>query len=559
MHLGKEFLLPLIIILSAFLIITGCQEGATPMADAANSISEEHYAQHIATLSSDEFEGRSPSSAGEDKTLTYLESEFKALGLQPGNGDRYLQEVPLVKFRSDYDPALRIRGNEQSLDLTYKDAFMAVTRRMVASVALNQSELVFAGYGIIAPEYDWNDYQDIDVRGKTVIVLVNDPGYATEDADLFNGKAMTYYGRWTYKYAEAARQGAEGVIIVHETGPAGYPWEVVQNSWSGPQFYLEATDKNRSRGAIEGWITTEAAEEVFAAAGLNFEEQKQNALEENFQANALGLDASFSIRNEIRNSRSHNFLAVWPGSERSDEYIIYTAHWDHFGIDSTREGDQIFNGARDNATGVAALLEIARAFTRLPERQQRSILFLSVTAEERGLLGSKYYGTHPVYPLTKTVAAINMDALNIWGRTRDVTVVGYGNSELDEYVQAAAEEQGRYVRPDPEPEKGGYYRSDHFSFARQGVPALAADHGVDHVEKGEDWMREEMDAWIEDNYHKPSDEYRPDEWDLSGALEDIRLLFKVGYRLSHESTFPNWREGTEFKALRDSAMAELSE
>jgi len=529
------------------------------MSDAFNSITEEQFTNHITTLSSDEFEGRGPSSAGEEKTLNYLRQQFAALGLQPGNGDSFLQDVPLVQSTSKYDSALHIRGEEQSLDLEYKDAFMAVTRRMEESVALHQSELVFAGYGITAPEYDWYDYQYIDVRGKTVVVLVNDPGYATEDPDLFNGKAMTYYGRWTYKYEEAARQGAAGVIIVHETGPAGYPWEVVRNSWSGPQFYLEAADKNMSRCAVEGWITTEAAGELFAAAGLDFKEQKQRALEEDFQATALGLEASFSIRNSIENSMSHNFLAVWPGTERSDEFIIYTAHWDHFGIDGTQDGDKIFNGARDNATGVAALLEIARAFTRLPEPPKRSILFLAVTAEERGLLGSKYYGTHPVYPLTKTVAAINMDALNIWGRTKDVTVVGYGNSELDEYVQAAAEEQDRYVRPDPEPEKGGYYRSDHFSFARQGVPALAMDHGVDHVEKGEEWMREEMDEWIEENYHKPSDEYRPDEWDLSGAIEDIRLWFDIGHRLSNDSALPNWREGTEFKALRDSAMAEVTE
>ncbi|MEJ2051893.1 MAG: M28 family metallopeptidase, partial [Calditrichota bacterium] len=353
---------------------------------------------------------------------------------------------------------------------------MAVTRRMQESVSIKNSGLVFAGYGIVAPEYDWNDYENLDVRGKTVVVLVNDPGYATEDSSVFNGKAMTYYGRWTYKYEEAARQGASGVLIVHETGPAGYSWDVVRNSWSGPQFYLEAEDKNMSRCAVEGWITRDAAERLFQAAGLDLDTQKQAALKPDFKPVDLGMTASFGIHNTIKNSMSHNFLAMLPGSKRPDEYVVYTAHWDHFGKDTTLEGDQIYNGARDNATGVAGLMEIARAFKALPEPPERSILLLAVTAEERGLLGSKYYATHPIYPVDKTVAAINMDALNIWGPTKDVTVVGYGNSELDDYVETAAKEQGRAVRPDPEPEKGGYYRSDHFSFARVGIPSLAAEH-----------------------------------------------------------------------------------
>ncbi len=535
--------------------LSGCQKGEHPVEHAIQTINESSYTRHIQTLASDEFQGRSPSSEGEKKTLTYLQDHCRRLGLQPGNGESYLQEVPLVRFDSEYDEAMEITNQDESFTLGYQKDLMAVTRRMRESVRLDQSDLVFAGYGIIAPEYDWNDYQGLDVRGKTVVVLVNDPGYATEDPDLFNGKAMTYYGRWTYKYEEAARQGASGVIIIHETGPAGYPWEVVRNSWTGPQFYLKAKDENMSRCALEGWMTSEAADRLFQSADMDLEEQKKAALTGEFRGTSLGLQASFAIRNEIENSQSYNILAMLPGDERPDEYIIYMAHWDHFGIEHDREGDKIYNGARDNATGVAALLEIASAFTRLPDPPGRSIAFLFVTAEERGLLGSKYYADHPIFPLRKTVAAINMDALNIWGRTRDVTVVGYGNSELDDYVEAAAEKQGRYVRPDPEPEKGGFYRMDHFSFARVGVPALAAEHGVDHVEQGEDWMREEMDEWVEQNYHKPSDEYRPDAWDLSGALEDIRLLFRVGHRLSVESAFPNWREGTEFKTMRDSTMA----
>ena len=525
------------------------------MKNALDAISVQTLTENIKTLGSDAFEGRSPSSPGEEKTMNFLRQQFESLGFKPGNGTSFLQDVPLMEFTSQHDPAMRIRHGDETIELEYKEDLMAVTRRMQESVSIKNSEMVFAGYGIVAPEYNRNDYEHLDVRGKTVVVLVNDPGYATEDSSVFNGKAMTYYGRWTYKYEEAARQGAAGVIIVHETGPAGYPWDVVRNSWSGPQFYLEAEDQNMSRCAVEGWITRDTAERLFQAAGLNFADQKRAALEPDFKPVDLHMAASYGIRNRIENSMSHNFLAVLPGSERPDEYVVYMAHWDHFGKDTTREGDQIYNGARDNATGVAGLLEIARAYKALPEPPERSILLLAVTAEERGLLGSKYYASHPVYPLNKTVAAINMDALNIWGPTNDVTVVGYGNSELDDYVEATAQEQGRAVRPDPEPEKGGYYRSDHFSFARVGVPALAAEHGVESAEHGEEWMRRQMDEWVEQHYHKPSDEYDPETWDLSGAVQDIRLLFRIGYRLSTEDTFPNWREGTEFRALRDEQMA----
>jgi len=515
------------------------------------SISEDGLIPHIQTLSSDEFQGRSPSSPGEEKTLDYLQDQFKQLGLHPGNGESYLQEVPLVKMASDHDEIMKISGEKTSLELQYKNDMVANTRRMVESVALEDSELVFAGYGIVAPEYDWNDYENLDVEGKTVIVLVNDPGYATEDPELFTGEAMTYYGRWTYKCEEAARQGAAGVLIVHETGPAGYPWEVVRNSFSGPQFYMESEDKNMSRPVIEGWITTETAERLFQEAGLEFPTMKRRALAEDFAAPSLGLTVSYSIRNTIEHSVSHNVMAVLPGAEQPEEYVIYSAHWDHFGVD---EEGRIYNGARDNATGLAAMLEIARAYTELPEPPKRSILFLPVTAEERGLLGSEYYGTHPVKPLDRSVAAINMDALNIWGPTRDITVIGYGNSELDEYVDAVAEQQGRYVRPDPEPEKGRFYRMDHFSFAKEGLPALATEHGVDHAEHGEDWMIERIDEWTEENYHKPSDMFDADEWDLSGAVDDTRMYFQVGYELANTETFPNWREGTEFKAKRDAML-----
>lgn len=522
--------------------------------DPANTISEDTFRTHIEVLASDEFEGRSPSSAGEEKTMEYLQTEFQQLGLEPGNGGNYLQDVPLIEMRSDYNEQMTIRGTDETLELEYTEDFMAISLHMEEDVALHESELVFAGFGIVAPEYDWNDYENLDVEGKTVIVLVNDPGYETNDDSLFNGKAMTYYGRWTYKYEEAARQGAAGVIIVHEVGAAGYPWGVVRNSWSGPQFYLEAGDNYASRPTLEAWITTEAALRIFDQAGLDFATEKQKATQQRFKPKVLGSRVSYALKNRYEQTVSHNFLALWPGDDRPDEYIVYMGHWDHFGVDTSNGNREIYNGARDNATGVAGLLEVARAYTELPERQSRSILFLAVTAEERGLLGSKYYASHPVYPEHKTVAAINMDALNIWGPTKDITITGYGNSELDDVVEDVAEAQDRYVRPDPEPEKGGYYRSDHFSFAREGVPALAASFGVDHAEHGEEWMLDQINDWNAENYHKPSDEYLPDEWDLSGAIQDLRMYFHVGLKLANSSDFPNWREGTEFRAKRDEDM-----
>jgi uncharacterized Ntn-hydrolase superfamily protein/Zn-dependent M28 family amino/carboxypeptidase len=381
-------------------------------------------------------------------------------------------------------------------------------------------------------------------------MLVNDPGFATKDPQLFNGRAMTYYGRWTYKYEEAARQGAAGAIIIHETAPAAYGWDVVKNGWTGPQFNLISEDKNLSRCAVEGWITTETTHEIFEMAGLNFDELKSAAMQQDFKAVPFELKTSITLKNTIRESKSRNVLALIPGSERADEYIFYMAHWDHFGIDPMLEGDQIYNGALDNATGTTALIELAEAFKKLQEPPKRSVVFMAVTAEEQGLLGSMYYATHPIYPTHKTVAAINMDSLNIYGRMKDITVVGYGNSELDDYVDAEAAEQGRSVRPDPTPERGSFYRSDHFSFAKQGIPSINTQAGIDHVEHGKEWTLEKMDKYRIEKYHKPSDEFDPN-WDLSGAEDDMRLLFKIGYKLSMESLFPNWREGNEFKAIRD--------
>ncbi|MBE0461651.1 MAG: M28 family peptidase [Candidatus Aminicenantes bacterium] len=543
----KKYFFPAFTLAVVVLMFFGCSKKNKELELALDSISAEEFAKNVAVLSSDEFEGRGPSSSGEEKTVNFLKGEFQEIGLKPGNGESYFQEVPVVEITADPSAKLRVKKGKKSTLFSYGNEFMAWTSRFVEESSLADSEMVFVGYGIKAPEYNWNDYEGIDVRGKTVVMLVNDPGFATEEPELFNGRAMTYYGRWTYKFEEAARQGAEGALIIHETEPAAYPWEVVKNSWSGPNFSLDSEDNNMSCCAVEGWLPIEVSRKIFEIAGKDLDELKSSATKHGFKAVPLGLKASITLKNKIEKKKSRNVIALLPGSNRSDEYIFYMAHWDHFGIDPTLEGDQIFNGAMDNATGTAALIELARSFMKIKSPPpSRSIVFLAVTGEEQGLLGSQYYATHRIFPLSKTVAAINMDAMNIFGRMKDITIIGYGNSELDDYVEAVAAEQGRVVRPDPTPERGSFFRSDHFSFAKQGVPALYTGSGIDHVEYGEEWTRAKMDKYLAENYHKPSDEYDPN-WDLSGAIEDLKLLFKVGYKLSMESIFPKWKEGSGFK------------
>ncbi|MFQ5876889.1 MAG: M28 family peptidase [Acidobacteriota bacterium] len=534
--------------------LVGCAPPADPEAAALTTITADDLARHIRTLSSDRFEGRFPSSPGEERTIEYLKGRFESLGLRPGNGDSFFQDVPLVSIAADPDTRLVVEGGTGTSSFAYGDQFMAWTTRVVRRAEIVASDMVFVGYGTVAPEFEWDDYAGIDVRGRTVVMLVNDPGFATKDEDLFEGRAMTYYGRWTYKFEEAARQGAAGAFIVHETEPAAYPWEVVRGSWSGEQFGLVSPDRNMSRAAVEGWVTQQTARALFSQAGLDFDALKEKAARRGFRAVPMGLTTSVALDNTTRESTSRNVLALLRGRERPDEYVIYMAHWDHLGTDPDLEGDSIYNGALDNASGTATLLELAEAFASLDPPPARSIVFLATTAEEQGLLGSAFYAANPVYPPEKTVAAINMDGANIWGPMRDVTIVGYGKSELDDYVARAARRQGRRVRPDPEPEKGFYYRSDHFTLAKVGIPALYTDAGIDHVEHGEEWGRARRDEYTAERYHKPSDEFDPG-WDLSGAVDDARLLFMAGYRLANGTDFPSWREGTEFKARRDAMMA----
>ena len=547
----KKLMLLISLLFPLSVYSSGCQND--DIQSAVMSINAVALSKHIQTISSDEYEGRGPSSRGEEKTIGYIRGEFEKLELKPGNGESYFQQVPLVSITTDSDTKTVIQAGEETLSFSYGKDCMVWTKRELEAVSLENSEMVFVGYGIVAPEYGWNDYKGLDVRGKTVVMLVNDPGFAVQDSALFNGNAMTNYGRWTYKYEEAARQGAEAAFIIHETKPAAYPWEVVSNSWALPQFDLRTKDKNMSRCAVEGWFTIDSTRTIFQQAGLNLDQLKTDAAKPGFEHVPIDLKASVTLKNTIKEVLSNNVLAVLPGHARADEYIIYMAHWDHLGLNPLLEGDQIYNGALDNATGIAGLIELAEAFTKLPSPPARSIVFLAVTAEEQGLLGSEYFARRSNYPPTKMVAAINMDGLNIYGKMKDITLIGYGNSDLDDYVKSAASEQGRKVRPDPESEKGYFYRGDHFSFAKQGIPALWVEKGMDHVEHGEEWTKKQKDFFTENHYHKPSDEFNPG-WDFSGMVEDLQLLFQVGLRLGNEDTFPNWKEGTEFRAKRDSDM-----
>jgi Zn-dependent M28 family amino/carboxypeptidase len=517
--------------------------------------------EHIKVLSSDQFEGRAPGSAGEELTVKYLEDEFKKLGLQPGNTDgTYVQNLPLVGITGVNTRPLVVAGRGQKTAVRWRDDVVAWTRRVTDTVSLNSSELVFAGYGVTAPEFQWDDFKDVDIKGKTIVVLVNDPQIPDTsdpnklDESLFRGTAMTYYGRWTYKFEEGARRGAAGILIVHETGPAGYPFSVVQGNL-GERFDLVTPDKNMGRAAIEGWLSLDATKKLFAQAGQDFDQLRKQALTREFRPMPLNLTASIGLRNTMRTIQSKNVLAKLEGSDAQlrDEYVVYTAHWDHLGKGEAVEGDDIYNGALDNASGVAQLLEIARGFTTVQPRPKRSILFLMVGAEEQGLLGSQYYAEHPIYPLAKTLAAINIDGVNQWGRTKDITVIGIGASDLDDYLREAATEQGRTLRPDPESEKGFYYRSDHFNFAKQGVPALYGDTGIDFVGKPAEYSQQKRDEYTNRDYHAPSDEIKPD-WDLTGAADDAQLLFMVGYRVANAATFPEWKPGNEFKATRDAML-----
>ena len=509
-------------------------------------VNQSTISNHIERLASDEFLGRKPFTEGEVITVNYLKDEFEKLGLLPGNGDSYFQDVPMVEITGSPSENMVISGHNESFNLERLKDFVATTNKTVTDVSLENSELVFAGYGIVAPEYGWNDYEGIDWKGKTAVVLINDPGFKSGDSTLFKGNEMTYYGRWTYKYEEAARQGADGLIIIHDTEPASYGWNVIESGWTGARLIIESDLPLLN---VESWISGESAKKMFDASAMKGQDYKTLSRNKSFKPIPLDLNVSVDIKNKIKKDVSKNVVALIPGTDRKDEVIIYSAHWDHFGVGKVIEGDSIYNGSVDNASGTAGLLAIAEAFKKSGS-SKRSIVFIAVTGEEQGLLGSAYYAENPIFNPKKTVANINIDALDSPGKMKDLTITGYGQSEMDAYAKEAAEKQNRYIIPDPEAEKGYFFRSDHFNFAKIGIPALYASGAYEGFDKSIEDIKEHNDYYRINKYHQPSDEYNPETTELSGVRLDLQLFFNVGLKLSDEDYFPKWYDSSEFKAAR---------
>lgn len=539
----------------------------TPAPDAAatapayafsDDITAGDFSELVKTLSSDEFEGRGPGTPGGEKTVEYIKAQFVRIGLQPGNDGSWFQDVPMAETTADESATLAIDVAGKTTELKFGPDMVLNTRTGKTEVKVEDSPLVFVGYGVDAPEQDWNDYAGIDVKGKTVVILVNDPGFHAGDESLFEGKRMTYYGRWTYKFEEAARKGAKAAIIIHDTPGASYGWDVVESSWSGPQYDLRAADDPAPRLPAQGWITGDAAKQLFADAGLDLDEMYAAAGKRGFKAVPLDATVSFDLKSTVTEKSSRNVIGVLPGTERPDEAVVYMGHWDHLGKHDGEEGDNIYNGAVDNATGVAGIIEIAGKFARTTPAPKRSLAFIAVTLEESGLLGSQYYVAHPAFPLDKTVGVINIDAMGVYGKARDLVVVGKGNSELEDILKAQTDKQGRTLVEESTPESGFYFRSDHFNFAKAGVPALYTDSGEDLVEGGSEAGEAAAQDYNANRYHKPGDEYS-DSWKLDGVVEDLQALYGVGRVLVDGDQWPNWYEGNAFRAERDEMMGDNGE
>ncbi|OYY64212.1 M28 family metallopeptidase [Sphingomonas sp. 28-62-11] len=508
------------------------------------------------TLSSDAYEGRAPATPAEDKTVAYLIERFKAAGLKPANNGSWVQDVPLVEILATDVSPMTIAGGKAPVTLAYRQDMVIATYRVVPKIEVKDSPVVFVGYGINAPERGWNDYAGVDVKGKTVVILINDPDWQMPGKDgLFEGRAMTYYGRWTYKYEEAARQGAAAAIIVHDTEPAAYGWGVVQSSWTGPQLELDEKGDHLNESAAIGWVQLAKAQEIFAGAGKDFTALAAAAKQKGFKAVPLGVTASVSFANTIRRQASKNVIGILPGTTAPDDVVMYSAHWDHLGRCDAVNGDDICNGALDNASGTAALIALAEAHQKAGAAK-RSLVFLAVTAEESGLLGSKYYAEHPVFPLARTVGGVNMDGVNIIGRTKDFVVVGAGKSELEDMIVPHVKAQGRVLVNEPTPERGYYFRSDHFSFAKLGVPMFYGESGEDLVEGGTAAGHAAAEDYVTNRYHKPQDEYA-DSWKWDGAIEDLTLFYGLGRELADGDRWPNWYKTAEFRAIRDASRAKL--
>ena len=535
----------------ALFVLTGCLA-------SCSSKSESYQFQvadlepNLITLSSDEFMGRMPFTEGEQLTTSFLESKFKEMGLEPGNGDSYFQEVPMVSIITYPEQSMEFKGAQGSVVGEGLKDFVIWTQRTDSVVRIQDAEVVFAGFGIVAPEYGWDDYKNLDVKGKIVVVMINDPGFGSEDSTFFKGNTMTYYGRWTYKYEEAVRQGALGCLIVHNTIPAGYGFNNIQNSWKASKLYLDDRGQEKYKLGFEGWITLPFAKQLFEKMGKNESELLQSARKADFQGVSTGMTLSTSLAVKPTYNVTKNVIAKVTGKTAPEEVIIYTAHWDHIGIGKPDEtGDSIYNGALDNASGTSALLALAKAF-KTDEQPDRTVVFLSVTAEEQGLWGSAYYAKNPIYPKEKTVANISMDGVNPYGKMKDVSVIGVGQSEMEDLLDEELKKLGRYAAPEPNPVVGYYFRSDHFNFAKIGIPALYIGTGIDHVEKGKEYGKQLQEEYVAQYYHKPADAYDPKRWNLDGAVDDVQLLYEVGRNLANSTKWPGWKEGSEFKAIRDS-------
>ena len=546
--------LGLLALSASMIFITGCEPAVTPDTGTKPPVaSAADIGRRIERLSSDEFQGRAPGTPGGQAASQYIADEMKAAGLEPmGKNGTYFQSVELTAQTVLPSSTLSIsNGEEDIFDGNSTENAVFWTKRLDETVDVKDSEIVFVGYGVTAPEYGWDDYAGLDVAGKTVVMLVNDPGFATKDEGLFKGNAMTYYGRWTYKFEEAARQGAAAAIVIHETEPASYGWDVVSGSWTGEQYDLVRPDRGASRAALEGWITYAKAQQMFAVADMDLAKMKSDAAAKGFKpVPAPSLTLNATINQSVKTTTSRNVAGGIKGTTHPDEYVLYMAHWDHLGRNDTLEGDdKIYNGAVDNATGTAAIIEIGEAFVQ-QGAPERSAIFVAVTAEESGLLGSAYYAEDPIVPLDKTVSGINIDAILPLGKTKDMKVIGFGASQLEDRLKTVLEPRGMYIVPDDKPEAGYYYRSDHISLAKKGVPMLYSDPGNDHVTNGLTYGEDFAKDYTKDRYHKPADEY-DNSWDLSGIEQSTEILFELGYGIANSQDWPNWYEGTEFRALRD--------
>src|SRR3984885_6079669 len=547
----------LLVVLAVAGLLPGCSihpKEPPPSTD----IDDTAYGDHVRVLASDDFQGRKPGTPGEDKTVGYLIENFRKLGLKPGNGTSYVQQVPLVQITASADATLTVTGAGGTRNLVFGKDMVIWTKRAVPEISVAHSEMVFVGYGIVAPEYSWNDYANLDVHGKTVVVLANDPGYASKDPTVFKGNAMTEYGRDGYKVEEAARQGAQGVLLIHDAAAMGYGWNAVQATWSGAQFELQAADGYAGRAAIEGWLQNDAARALFNAAGIEFARTAVAAAHPGFKAVPLNLRVDATIHNAIRAFNSQNVLAIWPG-RKSHEYVLFTAHWDSLGVDAARAGHNVFNGAVDNATGIAGLLSLAQSFKRtIDPKPDRSIAFLATTAAQPDLLGSQYYVENPILALRETLAVINVDMLINGGRTRDVSILGFGNTDLEESVRTEALLQGREAHPDPNPQFGLYFRSDSYSFAHRGVPVIYTQAGIDSASRGPVWGKAQIEDFFARRFRQPSDQYAAD-WDVGGAVTDLNLDYQLGIRIASSRRFPRWYPDSEFRASHHRANSSADE